>query len=115
MHQPDLPLTVHEYDEWGNPSEDSTVRDYIASYSPCTNLRPQRYPPMLINVGLDDVRVPPMQSVKYINLVRQYDEGRGTKAFVRGWKNAGHEGPRLPNESHRMQAMEISFLMSLLN
>ena len=39
MMDPSLPLTVHEYDEWGDPSRDAAVREYIAGYSPCDNIR----------------------------------------------------------------------------
>src|SRR5262249_29179794 len=51
-----LPLTVIEYDEWGNPNDAEAYR-CIRSYSPYDNVRAQPYPHMLITAGLNDPRV----------------------------------------------------------
>jgi oligopeptidase B len=52
-----LPLTPGEWPEWGNPIEDKAAFDYIRSYSPYDQVKPQAYPPMLITGGLTDPRV----------------------------------------------------------
>src|ERR1043166_9616404 len=51
-----LPLTVNEYDEWGNPQEPDYYR-YIKSYSPYDNLEEAGYPALLVMGGLNDPRV----------------------------------------------------------
>ena len=51
-----IPLTVIEYDEWGNPNE-KAFYDYIKSYSPYDNVEPKEYPHILVTAGLNDPRV----------------------------------------------------------
>jgi oligopeptidase B len=51
-----LPLTVTEYEEWGNPHQKNYF-DYMLSYSPYDNVKAQAYPEMLITAGLNDPRV----------------------------------------------------------
>ena len=53
MFDPDLPLTVGEYEEWGNP-EDATAYAYMRSYSPYDNVMPGRHPALLVTAGLND-------------------------------------------------------------
>ena len=55
-----LPLTVTEYEEWGNPN-DSQYFDYMMSYSPYDNVRAVAYPNMLVTTGLHDSQVHPPQ------------------------------------------------------
>ena len=51
MLDPTLPLTVHEYEEWGNP-EDVSTTNYMLSYSPYDNVTTRgSYPNMLITAG----------------------------------------------------------------
>ena len=77
-----LPLTMHEYDEWGNPSADPAVRDYIRSYSPCDNIRglsgkgspTYPYPHMYVTAATNDTRVgywEPAKWVSRLQIVRQ--------------------------------------------
>ncbi|MCK4573401.1 MAG: S9 family peptidase, partial [candidate division Zixibacteria bacterium] len=56
MLDPSIPLTVIEYEEWGNPNEKEYF-DYMMSYSPYDNVIAQEYPNMLITAGLNDPRV----------------------------------------------------------
>ena len=53
MSDPSLPLTVTEYEEWGNP-EDPKYYDYMASYSPYDNVQDKHYPNLLVTAGLND-------------------------------------------------------------
>jgi len=57
MSDTSLPLTPPEWPEWGNPLEDPAAYDYIASYSPYDNIKPQAYPAVLATGGLSDPRV----------------------------------------------------------
>ena len=51
MSDPSLPLTVTEYEEWGNP-QDPKYFDYMASYSPYDNIEEKQYPNLLVTAGL---------------------------------------------------------------
>jgi oligopeptidase B len=64
-----LPLTVHEYDEWGNPQE-KEVFDYMKTYCPYFNIKPQSYPAILITASTLDIRVPYWQVLKFVAKVR---------------------------------------------
>jgi oligopeptidase B len=64
-----LPLTVGEYLEWGNPNE-KEYYDYIKSYCPYTNVRPQAYPNILVKVGLNDPRVSYWEGAKWVAKIR---------------------------------------------
>jgi oligopeptidase B len=65
-----LPLTVIEYDEWGNPEGDPEAYDYIASYAPYDNVSAQDYPPVLAEVSLHDTRVLYVEAAKWIARLR---------------------------------------------
>ena len=52
-----LPLTVKEWEEWGDPLHNGTMYGYMAAYSPVDNIAPQAYPHMLVTGGLNDRRV----------------------------------------------------------
>ncbi|MBK7988323.1 MAG: prolyl oligopeptidase family serine peptidase [Ignavibacteria bacterium] len=56
MLDPTLPLTVTEYEEWGNPNEKQYF-DYMMSYSPYDNVTEKEYPNILAIGGLNDPRV----------------------------------------------------------
>ncbi len=65
-----LPLTVMEYDEWGNPEGDAAAYDYIASYAPYDNVTAQDYPPILAEVSLHDTRVMYVEAAKWVARLR---------------------------------------------
>src|SRR5690606_8170368 len=69
MLDPSLPLTVIEYDEWGNPGEEEYFHA-IHAYSPYDNVRPQHYPHMLIVAGLNDPRVQYWEPAKWCAKLR---------------------------------------------
>eukprot|EP00455_Lapot_gusevi_P045978 TRINITY_DN596_c0_g1_i5.p1 TRINITY_DN596_c0_g1~~TRINITY_DN596_c0_g1_i5.p1 ORF type:complete len:750 (-),score=168.38 TRINITY_DN596_c0_g1_i5:8-2017(-) len=69
MLDPELPNTIYEYDEWGNP-EDATVYNLIKSYCPYTNISAQHYPNIFIRSGLNDSRVQYWESLKYVAKLR---------------------------------------------
>jgi oligopeptidase B len=64
-----LPLTTSEYIEWGNPNEKAAY-DYIARYSPYDNVKPQRYPAMLVRVSVNDSQVPYWEGGKLVARLR---------------------------------------------
>lgn len=59
-----LPLTVEEFEEWGNP-KDSQYYDYIKSYSPVDNVSRQEYPGIYITTGINDTRVSYVEPLKW--------------------------------------------------
>src|SRR5580698_4417688 len=64
-----LPLTVGEYEEWGNPNE-KQYYDYIKSYAPYENVGAKKYPTMLITAGLNDPRVSYWEPAKWTAKLR---------------------------------------------
>ena len=69
MLDPSLPLTVHEYEEWGNP-EEPDVYFYMKSYSPVDNVEAKSYPNMLVTAGLNDPRVSYWEPAKWVQKLR---------------------------------------------
>ena len=65
-----LPLTVTEYDEWGNPEADPEVYDYMASYAPYDNVAAVDYPPILAETSLNDTRVLYVEPAKWVARLR---------------------------------------------
>lgn len=66
-----IPLTVGEYDEWGNPHQKASYF-YIKSYSPYDNIEAKSYPHMMINIGLHDSQVQYFEPAKYVAKLREY-------------------------------------------
>jgi oligopeptidase B len=67
---PSLPLTVVEWEEWGNPLEDPEVYAYMKSYSPYENVEAKRYPPILAETSLHDTRVYYVEPAKWVARLR---------------------------------------------
>ena len=64
-----IPLTILEYEEWGNPS-DKKYYEYIRSYSPYDNMKTQYYPPIMVTGGLNDARVQYWEPAKWVARMR---------------------------------------------
>ena len=60
-----LPLTEHEFDEWGDPLRDKKDALAIQGYCPFANLQIKDYPPTLLVTAIDDVQVPYWHSTAY--------------------------------------------------
>jgi oligopeptidase B len=86
-----LPLTPPEWPEWGNPILDAEAFRRIASYSPYDNVRPQKYPNMLVLAGISDPRVTYWEPAKWVARLRQLKTDGGLLAF-RTNMEAGHAG-----------------------
>ena len=74
-----IPLTVGEYDEWGNPNDAEFYR-YMLSYSPYDNLQPQAYPHILATSGLNDPRVMYWEPTKWVARLRDDQDQRQPRA-----------------------------------
>lgn len=66
---PDLPLTVSEYEQWGNPS-DPEAFDYMLAYSPYDNIEAKAYPHIYAKGGLNDLQVPYWDPAKWVAKLR---------------------------------------------
>lgn len=67
---PSLPLTVTEWDEWGNPLADKDVYFYMKAYSPYENVEARRYPAIMAMTSLNDTRVYYVEPAKWVAALR---------------------------------------------
>ena len=70
MSDDTLPLTVTEWEEWGNPRDDPDAYAYMKSYSPYDNVRAADYPSMYVTAGLNDPRVGYWEPAKWVAKLR---------------------------------------------
>ncbi len=85
---PSLPLTVIEWDEWGNPLDDAEVYAYMKSYSPYENVHVNHYPPILAVTSLNDTRVLYVEPAKWVARLRD----AGADPLLKTEMAAGHGG-----------------------
>ncbi len=85
-----LPLTVAEYEEWGNPNEQAAF-EYMRSYSPYDNLRAGEYPAMLVKTSLNDSQVMYWEPAKYVAKLRTLKTGEAP-LLLHVNMDAGHGG-----------------------
>jgi oligopeptidase B len=109
MLDPTLPLTVIEYDEWGNPNDEAAYR-YILSYSPYDNVRPQAYPAMLLTAGLNDPRVAFWEPAKLTARLRAL-RTNNTPLLLRTNMGAGHSGASGRYDFLREVAFKYAFVI----
>jgi oligopeptidase B len=86
-----LPLTVTEYDEWGNPEEDASVYACMRGYAPYDNVIATDYPPILAETSLNDTRVLYVEPAKWVARLRATAVGR-RDFLLRTEMAAGHGG-----------------------
>jgi oligopeptidase B len=107
-----LPLTVIEYDEWGNPNERAAY-EYIRSYSPYDNIRPMNYPHILVTAGLNDPRVAYWEPAKWTAKLRA-KKIDGNQLLLRTNMGAGHGGPSGRYDYLREIAFKYAFVLDVL-
>jgi len=110
---PTLPLTIAEYEEWGNP-EDKQFYDYIRSYSPYDNLGECEYPTMLVTAGLNDPRVSYWEPAKWVAKLRAV-KGDNNTLLLKTNMGAGHFGPSGRYEAIKEIAFDYAFLLRAMN
>ncbi len=106
-----LPLTVVEYDEWGNPEADPEVYDYIASYAPYDNVADLPYPPILAETSLNDTRVLYVEPAKWVARLR---EVAGADVLLKTEMNAGHGGVSGRYKAWHDRAFSLSWILDRL-
>ena len=107
-----LPLTVGEYEEWGDPriAEDYF---YMKSYCPYTNLAAKAYPTMLVKTGLNDSQVMYWEPAKYVAKLRTLKTDTNTLLFKTNM-GAGHGGASGRYDYLREIALDYAFLLNEL-
>ena len=107
-----IPLTVGEYDEWGNPNEEEYYF-YMKSYSPYDNVGALDYPDMLITASLNDPRVQYWEPAKWTARLRATKTGDGL-LLLKTNMGAGHGGASGRYERFREWAFEYAFVLDRL-
>ncbi len=107
-----LPLTVIEYDEWGNPN-DRAAYEYIRSYSPYDNIEAKHYPDMLVTGGLNDPRVAYWEPAKWTAKLRA-SKTNGSRLLLRTNMGAGHGGASGRFDFLREIAFKYAFMLDVL-
>jgi oligopeptidase B len=106
-----IPLTTGEYDEWGNPNDETYYR-YIKSYSPYDNVKPLAYPNTLVTTGLHDSQVQYWEPAKWVAKLRDVQQGDNL-ILLHTNMDAGHGGASGRFEALKEVAMEYAFLLYL--
>ena len=107
-----LPLTVPEYEEWGNPNEKSAF-DYMLSYSPYDNLTRKNYPAMLVQTSFDDSQVMYWEPSKYVAKLRALKTDDNPLVFFINL-HGGHGGSSGRYDRLRERERNYAFLLTQL-
>jgi oligopeptidase B len=109
MLDPTLPLTIAEYEEWGNPEQEESYR-YIRSYSPYDNVARREYPAMLVTAGLNDPRVSYWEPAKWVAKLRALKNDSNV-LLLKTDMGSGHFGPSGRYEGIKEVAFDYAFLL----
>ena len=115
-----LPLTVGEWEEWGNPDASPSAYRTMKSYSPYDNVRsnnedgsPRVYPHLFAAGGLNDSRVGFWEPAKWV--LRLRDENPANVAYLKTEMGAGHGGPSGRYDAWRDEAQILAWLLNEIN
>lgn len=110
---PSLPLTVTEWDEWGNPLHDPDVYAYMKSYSPYENVSALDYPAVLAMTSLNDTRVYYVEPAKWVAALRHAQtEPDSTKVLLKTEMVAGHGGISGRYERWKEAAFQYAWILA---
>jgi len=112
MSDKTIPLTTGEYDEWGNP-DNETYYQYMMSYSPYDNVTAQTYPNMLVTTGLHDSQVQYWEPAKWVAKLRELKTDNNL-LLLHTNMDAGHGGASGRFEQYRETALEYAFLCKMV-
>ena len=107
---PSLPLTVMEWEEWGNPLHEPDVYAYMKGYAPYENVEAKDYPPMLVTAGLNDPRVSYWEPAKWVAKLR-VTKTDANPLLLKTEMGAGHMGPSGRYDAWREEAMVLAFIL----
>ncbi|WP_308168886.1 S9 family peptidase [Nonomuraea sp. NEAU-A123] len=106
---PSLPLTVIEWDEWGDPLHNPDVYAYMKSYTPYENVDGRPYPPILAITSLNDTRVMYHEPAKWIARLRA--TANGGPFLLKTEMGAGHGGRSGRYDAWREEAFALSWII----
>ncbi|OLT39942.1 oligopeptidase B [Serinicoccus sp. CNJ-927] len=114
---PSLPLTVSEWEEWGNPVESAQIYALMRSYTPYENIRPVDYPAILATTGLNDTRVYYVEPAKWVARLRETvtSDPQDRPILLKTEMVAGHGGKTGRYDAWRETAFEIAFVLDQLD
>jgi oligopeptidase B len=107
---PSLPLTVTEWEEWGDPLHDPEVYAYMKSYTPYENVTGQVYPPIFALTGLNDTRVTYHEPAKWIARLRSV--AKGGPFLLKTEMEAGHGGRSGRYDAWREEALVLAWIVT---
>jgi oligopeptidase B len=110
---PSLPLTVTEWEEWGDPLHDPEVYAYMKSYTPYENVTGQVYPPIFALGGLNDTRVTYHEPAKWIARLRAV--AKGGPFLLKIEMEAGHGGRSGRYDAWREEALVLAWIIQTAN
>ncbi len=110
MSDPTLPLTVTEWEEWGDPRTEPYA-SYMAGYSPYDNTVPADYPAIYVTAGLNDPRVAFHEPAKWVARLRSV-RTNDAPLLLRTEMGAGHAGPSGRYDAWRDEARVLTFLLA---
>ncbi len=113
MSDPSLPLTVTEWEEWGNPRDDQAAYEVMRSYSPYDNVAAADYPAMFVTAGLNDPRVGYWEPAKWAAKMRTMRTD-DRPLLLRTELDSGHQGPSGRYVAWRDEARVYAFLLAAL-
>ncbi len=105
-----LPLTVAEYEEWGNPNEPEAFA-YMRSYSPYDNLTAGDYPAILVKTSLNDSQVMYWEPAKYVAKLRTLKRNDDKPLLLHINMEAGHGGASGRYDYLKETAFDYAFLL----
>ncbi len=119
MLDDELPLTVGEWEEWGNPLADESAYWRMLSYSPYDNVagstpegKDRTYPDLFVTAGLTDPRVSYWEPAKWVAKIRAVSPS--TRVLLRTELGAGHGGPSGRYGAWKEEALVLAFLLDAL-
>lgn len=104
-----IPLTIGEFEEWGNPKEQAYY-EYMLSYSPYDNVRAQPYPHLLVTAGLNDPRVQYWEPAKWTARLRDLKLGTN-RLLLKTEMGSGHAGPSGRYDYLKEVALQYAFIL----
>ncbi|CAJ1496233.1 S9 family peptidase [[Mycobacterium] burgundiense] len=108
---PSLPLTITEWDEWGNPLHDSDVYAYMKSYTPYENVAAVDYPAILAMTSLHDTRVLYVEPAKWVAALR-HTKTDDHPVLLKTQMSAGHGGISGRYERWKEVAFQYAWLLT---
>ena len=119
MSDPTIPLTINEWDEWGDPRDDPVMRAYLLSYSPYDNMPPLPWPDLLVTGNVHDTRVLIKEPARWVARLRATagasagsDGQAGRLLFRAELGTEAHMGPTGRYDKLRYEAEILAFIVT---